>query len=182
MKKTVLIFFHFFLFIQIVVGQNRIFYELGKTVLSIDFQTNEYHIWKDNNTDPNSDWVLEKTDISEGKILVNDNIITCTDMVTDVKVSLRKIDEYRLVIENKSSCFNINDTLYASVISDQNGRPYQWMKWKDGKRHGEWIIHSEKGVNSTLYKDGKIIRQCFKTDKEFMEERLNAPIDLSEKP
>lgn len=182
MKIIVFIILHFYLFTQTVVSQNKIYYELGKTVLSIDFKINKYHIWKDTNADPNSDWVLEKTDISEGKILVNDNFITCTEMVTDFKISLRKIDEYRLVVENKSRCFNINDTLYASVISDQNGIPYQWMNWKDGKRHGEWIIHNEKGVNCTLYKDGKIIRQYFKTNKEFMEERLNAPIDLSEKP
>jgi len=56
------------------------------------------------------------------------------------------------------------------------------MYWKDGRRHGKWIIHCEKGVNCTLYEDGRIIRQYFKTNKEYMEERLNAPIDLNKKP
>lgn len=182
MKKTVVIFLQLFFFIQIAICQNKIIYDSNNTVLCIDSRTKQYRIFEDSDSGSSSDWVLAATNISEGKITVEGNFITCVDSISGMKISLKKIDEYRLVVINKNNCFNLIDTLYASVISDQNGKPYQWLKWKEGKRHGEWSIDGEKGVNYTLYKEGRIIKEYFRTYKEIMQEMLNAPYDPSDKP
>lgn len=139
----------------------------------LDLQIKEYRIWEDTDSNLNSDVVIEKSDISEGKIAVEGNFIICIDRISGKKISFEKIDEYRLTSTNVNCCFNIKDTLYAIVISNLYGKPFQRMNWKEGKRHGEWSINGEKGVNYTLYEEGRIIKEYFKTYKEFREERFN---------
>lgn len=181
MKKSVMMFLHLFFFVQIAICQNEIIYESNNIVLSIDFRIKEYSIWKDSDSDSKADVVIEKPDISEGKIRIEGNFIICIDKISNMKMSFEKIDEYRLAVTNKNCCFDINDTLYAVVISNQYGNPIQRLKWKEGKRHGVWSFHDEKGVNYTLYEDGRITKEYFRTYKEIKEGIQNAPYCPSDK-
>jgi len=179
MKRIYILFFQLFILLQIVVCQNEIIYELGKIRLSINAQTNKYSIWEDNvNTNPYSNSITSVPDISAGKITIDSGLITCNDTIYKNRIVFKQLDEYRLLVINKNHCFKVNDILYAIVISDKNGKPYQWMKWKNGKKHGEWSIHCDKGVNFTLYDKGKIIKTYFKTYKEIGAELLNGPVSL----
>jgi len=141
--------------------------------LSIDPQTNKYSLW-----DHKGDGLTEIPDISTGIIIVERKIIKCIDKIKKHTIIFSKLDDYRLIVINKNQYFKINDILYAIIISDKNGKPYQWMKWKNGKKHGEWSIDCEKGVNYTIYENGVIKKRYFKTYKVIREELLKAPVML----
>lgn len=179
MKKTSIIFLQIIFLLQIVSCQNKTIYELNKFGLVINTITNRYSLWVDTvNTDPRSSQVIAVPDISAGKVSICNNTITCIDTISKKKIILNQVDEYKLIVITGNYGLNRNDILYAIVISDKTGKPFQWLKWKDGMRHGEWSEDLKDGVKFTLYNRGKLIRTYFKTYNELRKERLEKPMRL----
>jgi len=178
MKIKYLIIFSFVT--QLILGQDKIIYSSNNILLCLDLRFNTYKIWEEANLNEDTvgTFIKEKPDVSLGNLFIDNDLITCIDTISKDKIVLKKIDKYRLIAINKSHCFRKNEILYAVCIYDRKGRPEEFMKWLNGKRHGTWLIHSRKGINYIIYDNGKIIEEYFKTNKEAFESPDNSPARL----
>jgi len=83
------------------------------------------------------------------------------------EIRLKKIDNYRLLVVDKSLFFKKNELLYCHSIDDCNYKRIEGsMFWKDGLRDGCWQRYIEKGVISIIYNKGKKVKVFFKTYEE----------------
>jgi len=168
MRKLIIVSFMFFLFIQIVLCQDKIIHpeyyiEKSRIYSSINYNLEISSV--------NGNYKIIKVEdynsktISVGNTIVKNNIITCIDEKTKQIVTFKKTDKYSLKVISKNQYFKNNIIIYLVEIRGSEG-PIETLKWKNGIRHGYSTIWNIKGIKSILYEDGDIKETHFETWEE----------------
>jgi hypothetical protein len=167
MKTVHLLYVYLFIFLQYISGQNIVLYSSNDIRININSDKENYTVWR-----KPVDQLIKVPYISTGKVLFSNDLLICIDTITKERIILKKVDKYRLIVNNKNSLFSTKEILYAIKISDSKGHLLENIGWKNGKRNGYWCFYSDKGVDFVFYENGRIIKRYFKTHKELDEEAM----------
>jgi|GEM_PF-4875339 len=157
---TLFLFFSFF-----ISGQDVTLYESNKIRLEIDTYTNNYCIWEEQEYD-----LFEPPIISQGKIVLNGDTITCFDTNKNKRFVFKKMDKYRSLVIMKKLYMKSGTIFYVIKKSENKGNRIEEMSWKNGKKDGFWCNYTDKGIKFVVYKNGIVVKRYFKTYKQVYDE------------
>ncbi len=161
MRRLLLLFIGYLFSTQIILSQSVIRYSSETKYLEMDTLIHRYRI----GGHP-VDELIGQTDLSVGKININNDIITCVDVAYKDTMRFVQIDKYRLRVVSENRHFKRYEIISASIISDRKGNALQWMYWKNGEKDGLWQFCSDCGVKFIRYEKGVEIEVYFKTWEE----------------
>jgi len=158
---------------QLILCQDVILYSSNNLMLKIHLKETKFRIWEKPKFD-----LVDYDILSEGKIMLDKNLIICVDSIKNEKIIFQHIDSFRLIVVNENRYLKVKELICPITIYNNLGNPIQWMSWKNGKRHGEWNYQTDKGYKFEIYENGQIVKTYFKTYEEIKDEISKMPAKL----
>jgi hypothetical protein len=99
--------------------------------------------------------------VSIGKVIKRENIVECIDSITNQKLQLKCLDEYRLKIIETNPYYQKDAIIYL-FRTNGNAGTIRSLHWKDGQKNGFWSTASTKGLKTIYYRKGMVTDSTFK--------------------